>query len=135
MDAVPMYSKKLWHPQDMTSNSDFTGRAKHYTRTEFPVKYFYIDFGLSRKYDPGDASPRELPILGGDRSVPEFQGDGYDAPADPFPTDIYYLGNLMRQAFLDVRCAICVCIRNSLCPAEVSRSRLPQAACSRHGAE
>lgn len=97
-----MYSKKLWHPQDTTSNGDFSGPAKYGTRTECPVKYFYIDFGLSRKYDPEDGLPRELPILGGDRSVPEFQGEGYDAPADPFLTDIYYLGNTMRLAFLNV---------------------------------
>ncbi|EPT04679.1 hypothetical protein FOMPIDRAFT_1113111 [Fomitopsis schrenkii] len=100
MDAVPMYSKKLWHPQDTSSNRGFTGQAKFYTRTEFPVKYFYIDFGLSRKYNPNNGPPRELPIMGGDRSVPEFQGEGYDAPADPFRTDIYYLGNTVQQAFL-----------------------------------
>lgn len=103
MDAVPMYSKKLWHPQDTSSNRGFTGQAKFYTRTEFPVKYFYIDFGLSRKYNPNNGPPRELPIMGGDRSVPEFQGEGYDAPADPFRTDIYYLGNTVQQAFLGVR--------------------------------
>ena len=103
-----MYSKKLWHPQDTTRNCDFTAQAKHYTRAEYPVKYFYIDFGLSRKYNPADGPPRELPIMGGDRSVPEFQGEGYDVPADPFRTDVYYLGNVVQQAFLHVRCLIAV---------------------------
>ncbi|KAH9920134.1 uncharacterized protein B0H18DRAFT_1025266 [Fomitopsis serialis] len=101
MDAVPLYSKKLWHPESPRYTRDFSGSAKHFSRTERPMKYFYIDFGLSRKYEPEDESPRELPILGGDKSVPEFQGDGYDAPADPFRTDIYYLGNLFRLTFLN----------------------------------
>ncbi|KAF9801072.1 hypothetical protein IEO21_10209 [Rhodonia placenta] len=78
---------------------DFTGTARHYSRTERPTKYYYVDFGLSRKYSPDEYPPRELPILGGDKTVPEFQGEGYDEAVDPFPTDIYYLGNLIRMAF------------------------------------
>jgi len=101
MDAMPMYSKELWHPRRPVYNRDLTGSAKHSSRTERPIKYFYIDFGLSRKYDPVNGPPRELPILGGDKSVPEFQGDGYDVASDPFRTDIYYLGNLMRTTFLE----------------------------------
>ncbi|KZT71756.1 hypothetical protein DAEQUDRAFT_687108 [Daedalea quercina L-15889] len=101
MDARPMYSEKLWHPRDPTSNLDFSGSSKHCTRTERPVKYFYIDFGLSRKYNPADGPPRELPILGGDKTVPEFQGEGCNVPADPFRTDVYYLGNLIRTTFLE----------------------------------
>jgi len=101
MDAMPMYSGKLWHPRMPVYNRDLSGAAEHLSRTERPIKYLYIDFGLSRKYDPADGPPRELPILGGDKSVPEFQGDGYDVASDPFRTDIYYLGNLMRITFLD----------------------------------
>ncbi|KAH9920130.1 kinase-like domain-containing protein [Fomitopsis serialis] len=101
MDAVPMYSETLWHPRMSVYTRDFSGPAKHWSRTERPVKYFYIDFGLSRKYNPADAPPREFPIMGGDKSVPEFQGEGYDVASDPFRTDIYYLGNLMRTTFLN----------------------------------
>ena len=101
VDALPMYTK-LWHFLAPVYNRDFTGSSKHRSRTERPPKYFYIDFGLSRKYNPDDGPPRELPIFGGDKSVPEFQEDGYDKPADPFRTDIYYLGNVIRMTFLDV---------------------------------
>lgn len=109
-----MYSK-LWHPSAPLYNRKFTGGSKHYSRTERPIKYFYIDFGLSRKYEPTDESPRELPVFGGDKSVPEFQRDGYEVPADPFRTDIYCLGNLIRLTFLNVsfryfRCASLTCI-------------------------
>ncbi|KAH9839151.1 kinase-like domain-containing protein [Rhodofomes roseus] len=99
MDAAAMYPD-MWHPRSPADKYDYSGKAKYYTRTERPPKYYYIDFGLSRKYDPDNTSPEELPILGGDKSVPEFQGRGYDKPANPFHTDIYYLGNLMRTKFV-----------------------------------
>ncbi|OSX65919.1 hypothetical protein POSPLADRAFT_1052589 [Postia placenta MAD-698-R-SB12] len=98
-DPKPMYPD-MYHPRRRERKRDFTGKAKHYSRTESPVKYYYVDFGLSRKYESEDYPPRELPILGGDKSVPEFQGNGYDKAVDPFPTDIYYLGNLIRMAFI-----------------------------------
>jgi len=79
-------------------NRDYKGTANHYTRTARPSKYFFIDFGISRKYKPEDGPPRELPIEGGDRTVPEFKTA--TGPVDPFPTDIYYLGNLIREDFL-----------------------------------
>lgn len=101
-DPKPMYPD-MYHPRRRERKRDFTGKAKHYSRTESPVKYYYVDFGLSRKYESEDYPPRELPILGGDKSVPEFQGNGYDKAVDPFPTDIYYLGNLIRMAFIRVR--------------------------------
>ena len=101
MDAVTMFPD-LWHPAYPRMRYDYSGTAKHYSRTERPPKYYYIDFGLSRMYDPKDGPPQELPILGGDKSVPEFQQDGYDKPSNPFYTDIYYLGNLMRTQFLYV---------------------------------
>ncbi|KAH9920136.1 uncharacterized protein B0H18DRAFT_1025282 [Fomitopsis serialis] len=100
MDAIPMYSV-LWHPEAPVYNRDFSGSSKHCSRTERPPKYFYIDFGLSRKYDPANVQPQELPIIGGDKSVPEFQGEGYNVASDPFRTDIYYLGNLIRRTFLN----------------------------------
>ncbi|KAH9920123.1 uncharacterized protein B0H18DRAFT_1122090 [Fomitopsis serialis] len=101
MDASAMYPN-MWHPQMPIFNRDYySGSVKHYSRTERPPKYYYIDFGLSRKYNPEDGPPRELPIRGGDKSVPEFQGEGYDKPWDPFRTDIYYLGSLIREAFLE----------------------------------
>ena len=72
----------------------------NYARTSRPTKYYIIDFGLSRRYDASITSPREPPIMGGDRTVPEFE-KSHD-PCDPFPTDIYYVGSLMREIFLDV---------------------------------
>lgn len=85
----------MFHPRVTDKSRDWKGTAKHSTRTLHPVKYYFIDFGLSRRYDPKDGPPREHPILGGDKSVPEFQNWNGEL-LDPFPTDIYYLGNLIR---------------------------------------
>jgi len=102
MDPIPMFPE-LFHPRSQDMKRDFSGPVKPLTRTQRPTKYFFVDFGHARKYNPDDGSPLELPLFGGDRTVPEFQEDGYDKPYNPFPTDIYYLGNLIREEFLQVK--------------------------------
>ena len=101
MDGTPMYPDG-WHPYMPIFRRDYSGLVKHFTRTQRPPKYFFIDFGLSRKYNPDDGPPLEPPIFGGDKSVPEFQGEGHSKPSNPFPTDVYYLGSFIREGFLEV---------------------------------
>ncbi|KAF4622397.1 hypothetical protein D9613_009144 [Agrocybe pediades] len=86
-----------YHPARDTRKPDLSAPAKFYTRTQRPPRYFIIDFGLSRQYPPGETSPLEDIILGGDKSVPEFQDSG--DPQNPFHTDIYYAGNIIRRDF------------------------------------
>ncbi|KAJ6631577.1 hypothetical protein B0H10DRAFT_2159825 [Mycena sp. CBHHK59/15] len=91
MDGTPLYPR------------DFSGKVSHLTRTQRPVKYYITDFGLSRRYPPGVHAPLEPIIVGGDKSVPEFRKneDGVlPMKCDPFPTDVYYIGNLIRSDFL-----------------------------------
>jgi hypothetical protein len=91
-----------WHPcDDDMDRFDFSVEAKYYTRSECPPRYYLIDFGLSRRYDPKDGPPLEPPIFGGDKTVPEFQ-KSVD-PCNPFPTDIYYAGNFIRVGVMKVR--------------------------------
>ncbi|KAI0930004.1 hypothetical protein AcW1_008785 [Taiwanofungus camphoratus] len=97
MDPRPLYPD-MYHPRLVLRTRDIKWRAKHYTRTVRPTKYYLIDFGLSRKYNLDNGPPREDPIWGGDRTVPEFQQS--HVPCDPFPTDVYYLGNMIREDFL-----------------------------------
>jgi len=97
LDPKPLYPE-LYHPRVIDWTRDLSRPAKYHTRTTHPTQYYFIDFGLSRRYDPADGPPREAPILGGDKSVPEFRRT--KEPCDPFPTDIYYLGNLVREDFL-----------------------------------
>ncbi|KAH9937748.1 kinase-like domain-containing protein [Amylocystis lapponica] len=100
MDPSAIYPD-LYHPRAPLRTRDFQGWVEPFTRTERPTKYYLIDFGLSVKFDPDDTNPAVLPIKGGDKTVPEFQHDeSYKKDQNPFPTDIYYLGNLIRQDFL-----------------------------------
>jgi len=90
-----------WHPRrDERDRFDVSKLAKHYSRTERPPRYYLIDFGISRRYGPKDVSPLEPIIIGGDKTVPEFQ-NSY-APCNPFHTDIYYMGNFIREGVLEV---------------------------------
>ncbi|KAI0358590.1 hypothetical protein OH77DRAFT_1397313 [Trametes cingulata] len=98
-DPSPMYPQ-MFHPRLQYRSRDWKGRARHSTRTQNPVRYHYIDFGLSRKYSPEDPAPRAEPIRGGDKTVPEF-ANWNGEPLDPFPTDIYYLGNMVRTHVLE----------------------------------
>ena len=110
MDASPLYVKPF-HPANTGRRRDWKGPAKYISRTEYfkrtgrQVKYFLIDFGISRRYDRYDKAngyPREIPIVPADKSVPEHQGQRCNEPSDPFATDIYLLGNAIREAFLKV---------------------------------
>ena len=95
-DPSEMYPEGF-HPIQMNRKRNFKGSAERYTRTERPPRYYLIDFGLSRRYTSRDVL--DEPLRGGDRSAPEHQGRRL---CNPFHTDIYYLGNLVREEFIQV---------------------------------
>ncbi|KIJ07481.1 hypothetical protein PAXINDRAFT_173467 [Paxillus involutus ATCC 200175] len=97
MDGEILYDEPF-HPLRPKQKRDLTGFASRRTRTERPPKYLFIDFGISRRYDASTKDPLEDPIWGGDKTVPEFQHS--DEPRNPFPTDVYYLGNMIREDFM-----------------------------------
>ncbi|KAH9008199.1 kinase-like domain-containing protein [Lactarius hengduanensis] len=94
LDPSRMYPDGF-HPTQIERSPDFRGRAKRHTRTGRPPRYYLIDFGLSREYASRDAS--DAPLRGGDRSAPEHRDGGR---CNPFQTDIYYIGNLIREEFI-----------------------------------
>ncbi|KAJ7255053.1 hypothetical protein B0H12DRAFT_1050260 [Mycena haematopus] len=85
-----------FHPVSTWRDPSYQGFAYHITRTECWPRYYIIDFGLSRRYDPANGPPLEDVILGGDKSPPEHKNDA----CNPFPTDIYFLGSLLKKKFL-----------------------------------
>ncbi|KAH9165356.1 hypothetical protein EDB89DRAFT_2010447, partial [Lactarius sanguifluus] len=94
LDPSRMYPDGF-HPTQINRRPDFRGRAKRHTRTGRPPRYYLIDFGLAREYASRDAF--DAPLRGGDRSAPEHRDGGR---CNPFQTDIYYLGNLIREEFI-----------------------------------
>src|ERR1700733_161411 len=101
MDGSAMFPDGYYPiPREIVMRPDFKKRAKSFTRTVRPPKYYFIDFGIACRYNVEDAPPLELPVWGGDKTVPEFQRS--NKARNPFPTDIYYLGNVIKEHFLEV---------------------------------
>ena len=98
-DPSSMYPESF-HPMETHMKRDYSGPARYFTRTKRSPKYYFIDFGISRKYDPSESNPREPPIWGGDKEVPEFQNS--NEPCNPFPTDVFYIGNAIMKDFIQV---------------------------------
>jgi hypothetical protein len=96
-DPSGMYPQGF-HPTQQDKRPDFKGNAKRYSRTKRPPRYHLIDFGLSRCYDSRDVV--DEPLRGGDRTAPEHQDGMW---CNPFHTDIYYLGNIVKDEFIRVR--------------------------------
>ncbi|KAH0586019.1 hypothetical protein H2248_007296 [Termitomyces sp. 'cryptogamus'] len=63
------------HPFEPFMKRDFSGPAPDpITQTLRPIKYYFIDFGLSREYWPGDTPYLKDAPWGGDWTGPEHQG-------------------------------------------------------------
>jgi hypothetical protein len=60
--------------------------------------YYFTGLDLSRRYDSRDVL--DEPLHGRDQSAPEHQSQ---TQCNPFHADIFYIGNLVRQEFMDVR--------------------------------
>ncbi|SJL08455.1 uncharacterized protein ARMOST_11819 [Armillaria ostoyae] len=102
MDPTKLYPKGFVPERPYMKADDSGFVSQSCTRTTCWPRYFLIDFGHSRRYDPADGTPHEWVLRGGDKTAPEHRNP--DAlQCNPFPTDIYYLGNLLREYFLDTK--------------------------------
>ena len=63
------------------------------------VKYYFIDFGISSHFPPGQKDRLVTGEDGLDRSLPELATP--QVPYDPFKVDVYLLGNFFKQTVLD----------------------------------
>ena len=100
MDADSLYPKGF-HPA--VTVSDASGAELAYPKRRRDVggvKYYFIDFGIPERYNVEDGLPREHPIRGGNKSVPEFKNWNGEM-LDPFPTVVYYLGNMVKQTIVE----------------------------------
>ncbi|KAF8893552.1 kinase-like domain-containing protein [Infundibulicybe gibba] len=93
MDSTHLYREPV-HPVNNLRTFDYRRRSRAFTRTERPVKYYLIDFGLSRHYKVDCRHPWVPPGFGGDKTVPEFQGR---LVVNPFRVDVYCIGNIVRN--------------------------------------
>ena len=102
MDADVMYPQGF-HPIELEYTPDYSGYAKHISRTAAKVKYYFIDFGISVHIPDSLGSKLVTGTLGRDRDPPElspnWEGRGYD----PFKLDVFIIGNMLRREFHVVR--------------------------------
>jgi len=97
MDASLMYPDG-YHPIATKKNYNWRGRARHHSRTRHPPKYYLLDFGFSLIYEPSQPRPLEYSLKSGGYEAPEGKAN---TPCDPFATDVFILGNMMRTSFID----------------------------------
>ncbi|KAG6893292.1 hypothetical protein C0992_010570, partial [Termitomyces sp. T32_za158] len=93
MDASKIIPRGF-HPVKIRTHDGVTlDKERHDRWSVAPVKYYFIDFGLSRYY-PDEPWETMTGLCGQDRTVPELVAK---EPYDPFKLDIFQLGN----AFLE----------------------------------
>ena len=100
MDARPMYPKGF-HPVNVLQDASGTRWTRPRRRRDVPdpIRYYYIDFGISSAFEPSDTRRTVLGTEGQDQSVPELSEE---TPYNPFYTDIFILGKLFENEFLNV---------------------------------
>ncbi|THH31343.1 hypothetical protein EUX98_g2857 [Antrodiella citrinella] len=99
MEPAPLFPD-MFHPLATDRSRDLKHRARRTTRTRKPTRYYFTDFGNSEKYKT-DTERTASPLLGLSKELqpPEFKQS--NEPRDPFPTDVYYLGLMLRRELLE----------------------------------
>ncbi|KAF5322057.1 hypothetical protein D9619_001321 [Psilocybe cf. subviscida] len=99
-DSEGLYNERP-HPLLLSGSYDGSRTLKQrYSTTRKPIRYYYIDFGLSKRYSSRTGNAEPSPWSAGIYDVPEFQVP-LDTPTDPFPVDIYMLGMTIRRNYLE----------------------------------
>lgn len=98
MDGSPLYPGGF-HPMRRRFSPDVIDELKPLSRIDHPVRYYYIDFGLSERFAPG-ASSLVVGDVGRDNEVPELSST---VPYDGYKADIHALGNLFHKELELVR--------------------------------
>ncbi|CAL1712400.1 unnamed protein product [Somion occarium] len=96
MDGRPLYPQGH-HPVEINRTPDFLHEAPHLSRLDHPVKYYFIDFGISSVFGERDP-PYVLGTKGRDKDPPELSDH---TPYNPFMLDIYILGHVYQEEFID----------------------------------
>ena len=97
MDALTLYPEG-YHPARRFVTPDAQRRATPLSRTDHPVRYYYIDFDLSVRFKDGELH-NVIGDVGRDNEVPELSND---VPYNAFKVDIFALGNLYYKEFCKV---------------------------------
>ncbi len=98
MDGRPLYPQGH-HPVRLEYTSDNIYDATPLPRIDNPVRYFYIDFGISHRFKEG-SKPMLLGRKGRNQQVPELSST---VPYDAYKVDVYALGDVYAKELVGVR--------------------------------
>jgi len=97
MDATPLYPDGF-HPAAQQLTIDALDVAKHRQRCDVAeIKYYILDFGLSSRFEDSTQPRLVRGTTIQDHEVPELSDT---TPYDPFPVDVFTLGNVFKQKLL-----------------------------------
>lgn len=97
MDGRALYPEGH-HPVRRDYSMDAIHELRPLSRTSCSVRYYFIDFGLSRKFEEGE-STLVLGRTGRDKEIPELSSE---VPYDAFRADVFALGNLYYKELVSV---------------------------------
>ena len=98
MDGPGLY-KDGWHPMNPWQARDGGTLFLSHKRSEVEIKYYFIDFGLSTEFPPGQHER----LVTGQKGRIEAPEQDSGLPYDPFKLDVYYLGEVYQKKIVDVR--------------------------------
>ncbi|KAM5537890.1 hypothetical protein V8D89_008366 [Ganoderma adspersum] len=97
MDGKALYPNGH-HPVRRTFSEDAVYELTPLSRLEHPVRYFFIDFGISVRFADG-ARPEAVGVEGRCKEAPEMS---FHVPYDAFKVDVFALGTLYLKEFIEV---------------------------------
>ncbi|KAI0794636.1 hypothetical protein C8Q74DRAFT_1366062 [Fomes fomentarius] len=86
------------HPVRLHYAPNNAHNASSLLRIDNPVRYYYIDFGISYRFKEG-SKPMLLGRKGRNQQVPELSAT---VPYDAFEVDVYALGDVFAKEFVEV---------------------------------
>lgn len=95
MDASLLYDEPF-HPCDPHSSLDGARRLKVKPRSEAPVRYYFIDFGLSSRFSSFQERRLVTGVKGREQRAPELS-QKTPPPYDPFKLDIFTIGMVIDE--------------------------------------
>ena len=98
MDGDPLFPKGF-HPSVPTLDASGKRAKPRRRRDVSGVKYYFTDFGISYRFDGTEETRLVIGQEGQDQEVPELHQLEY---YDPFPVDVFILGNLFWRKFVRV---------------------------------
>lgn len=99
MDGEILFPKGF-HPCLPTVDANGKTARPRRRRDTSGVKYYFTDFGLSSRFETNEGPRLVRGEDGLDQEVPELH---QSEPYNPFPVDIFILGNLFRKELTEVR--------------------------------